>query len=170
MKEGVALLERTPGVLQAMLSGLPEEWLEAREGEGAWNAGEVLGHLIHGEKTDWMPRVRHLLEHGSAVAFVPFDMEAHLREPVRPVAEKLAEFAALRAQGLAELAALGLTKADLSRPGRDPALGAVTLGQLLATWVTHDQSHLVQIHRTWARRWREAAGPWAAYQRVMREG
>ncbi|GAB4362723.1 MAG: hypothetical protein OHK0021_06750 [Bryobacter sp.] len=165
----LALLERTPAVLRATLAGLPNEWLHADEGAGTWSAYVVMGHLIHGERTDWMPRVRHLLAHGETLAFPPFDREAQFQEIAdRPVEALLDEFAGLREQSLEQLQALDFAEADLERPGLHPALGPVTLRQLLATWTAHDQAHLVQIHRVFARRYEREVGPWAQYLSVMR--
>ncbi|MDX2270103.1 MAG: DinB family protein [Bryobacter sp.] len=165
----LALLERTPAVLRATLAGLPNEWLHADEGAGTWSPYVVMGHLIHGERTDWMPRVRHLLAHGETLPFPPFDREAQLQEKAdRPVEALLDEFAGLREQSLEQLRALDFAEADLERPGLHPALGPVTLRQLLATWTSHDQAHLVQIHRVFARRYEREVGPWAQYLSVMR--
>ncbi|MBL8842839.1 MAG: DinB family protein [Planctomycetes bacterium] len=168
LAEALPLLERTPRVLDALLRGLPEAWLAADEGPQTWSAPLVVGHLIHGERTDWLPRVRHLREHGETRPFAPFDRFAQLAAPPRALGELLDEFAALRRASLAELAALELQEGDLARRGRHPALGTVTLGELLATWVVHDLDHLVQIERTMAKRWGGAVGPWAAYLRVVR--
>ncbi len=165
--EALPLLERTPRLVDALLRGLPDGWLAADEGPETWSPPVVVGHLIHGERTDWMPRVRHLLEHGESLPFTPFDRFAQLRAAPRPIGDALDEFAALRRENLAALAALQLTETDLDRRGRHPALATVTLGQLLATWVVHDLDHLVQIERTLAKRWRVAVGPWAAYLRVV---
>lgn len=165
----LALLERTPAVLRATLAGLPNEWLYANEGAGTWSPYVVMGHLIHGERTDWMPRVRHLLAHGETLPFPPFDREAQFQEKAdRPVEALLDEFAGLREQSLEQLRALDFAEADLERPGLHPALGPVTLRQLLATWTAHDQAHLVQIHRVFARRYEREVGPWAQYLSVMR--
>src|SRR6185436_5236020 len=172
LDEAVALLGRTPRVLDALLRDLPEPWLCCDEGPDTWTPPVVVGHLIHGEKTDWIPRARRLLEHGETKPFEPFDRFAQLRDPAttRPssMAELLDEFARRRAQSLAELAALGLRPADLARRGRHPELGPVTLGQLLATWVAHDLDHLFQIERVLAKRYAQAVGPWAAYLRIVR--
>lgn len=168
LAEALPLLARTPAVLDALLRGLPEAWLSADEGPQTWSAPLVVGHLIHGERTDWLPRVRHLLEQGERQPFAPFDRFAQLAAPARPLGELLDEFAELRRASLATLAALRLQEGDLARRGLHPALGPVTLAELLATWVVHDLDHLVQIERTLAKRWRGAVGPWAAYLRVVR--
>lgn len=167
--EGRCLLERTPAVLREWLAGLPAAWLDAREGEGTWSPREIVGHLIEGERTDWMPRVRHILRHGDAVAFAPFDRGAHLRAGSAAIEDQIAEFDRLRARSLAELDALRLGAGDLGRTGRHPELGVVTLGQHLATWQAHDLSHLAQIARVLARRHEQAIGPWRAYLPLVGE-
>jgi hypothetical protein len=158
LDEATALLERTPRILDAWLRGLPEPWLACDEGPETWSPRVVIGHLIHGEKTDWIPRARRILEHGESRAFEPFDRFAQLRDQAGRT---------LDAQ-LDELRALKLTDADLARRGRHPALGAVTLGQLLATWVAHDLDHVQQIARVMAKRYASDVGPWAEYLRVVR--
>lgn len=168
LAEGIALLQRTPAMLTAWLGELPEPWLRCAEGPDTWNARDVLGHLIEAERHDWLPRVRHLLQHGDALAFPPFDRFAQQRQAERTTPQLLAEFAASRAQSLAELAALPLRPADLERRGRHPEFGIVTLGQHLATWVAHDLTHVTQIARVMARRLATDVGPWRAYLRVVR--
>ncbi len=167
--EGLPLLRRTPAVLDAWLRDLPPAWLLADEGPGTWNATTVVSHLIEGERHDWLPRVRHLLAHGEAVPFPPFDRFAQLHAPAQPMAALLDTFAALRRRSLDELATLRLAAADLARGGRHPEFGPVTLGQHLATWVAHDLTHLAQVARVMGRRCRDAVGPWQAYLRVVRD-
>lgn len=168
LEQAIALLNRTPKVLRAALEGLPSEWIEARNGEGTWSAYDVLGHLIHGERTDWIPRARIILEHGEARVFDRFDRYAQFEESAgKSFPELLAGFEQVRNESLTVLRALNLSDADLERGGTHPEFGRVTLSQLLATWVAHDQGHLVQIHRTLARQYREAVGPWTAYLSVM---
>lgn len=168
LHEARALLERTPRVLRTWLDGLPGGWTDCREGEGTWSPREVLAHLVHGERTDWIPRVRHLLEHGDAVPFPPFDRAAHLSDS-RPLPALLDEFARLRQRSLADLDALGQTTLPLDAPGLHPALGPVALRQLLATWTAHDLGHLTQIARTMARRYAEDVGPWREYLSTIRD-
>jgi hypothetical protein len=168
LDDAVALLARTPAVLDAWLRGLPAAWTDANEGPDTWSAFDVVGHLIHGEKTDWLPRARVILEHGEARAFEPFDRFAQARDSAgRTLEELLDTFAALRAENLAALRSLGLTAADLERRGTHPALGTVTLGQLLATWVAHDLGHLAQIARAMAKQYRDEIGPWTAYLPIV---
>ena len=168
LQEGTAVLARTPATLDALLRDLPEGWIHAHEGGDTWSPFDVLGHLIHGETTDWLPRARIILEHGDSRAFDTFDRLAQFAESQgRTLPDLLDEFAARRRESLAGLAALALTPADLERRGRHPALGGVTLGQLLATWVAHDLDHVVQIARLLARQYTDAVGPWRAYLRVI---
>jgi hypothetical protein len=168
MKEGVAILARTPATLDALLRGLPNGWIAAHEGGQTWSPFDVVGHLIHGERTDWMPRVKIILEHGDAKAFDTFDRLAQFAvSEGRTLASLLDEFTALRKDNLRELEELRLTDADLERRGRHPALGVVTLGQLLATWVAHDLDHVVQISRVLARQYSDEVGPWRAYLRII---
>jgi hypothetical protein len=169
LASAVELLRRTPAVLDAWLGGLPDEWLSADEGPGTFSPLEVVGHLIHGERTDWMPRLRIVLAHGEARAFEPFDRFAQRAGPPRAIGALLDELARLRAANLAELAALDLGPAELARTGRHPELGVVTARELLATWVVHDQSHLRQIARVLAKRLAPDVGPWRAYLPVMDE-
>jgi len=165
----IALLERTPGALQALLDGLPSQWTRVDEGSGTWTVHDVVAHLIHGEDDDWMPRVRHILAVGDRASFPPFDRtKGMLAARARPLEELTAEFAERRRASLTALRALHLTTADLERPGSHPEFGAVTLGQHLATWVAHDLTHLSQIIRIMAAQYRDAVGPWAAYLRVVR--
>jgi len=169
IEAALPLLTRTPRVLDTWLRGLPETWLRATEGPGTWSPHDVVGHLVHGERTDWMVRVRHILDHGDSRAFEPFDRHAQQAAGDETLEQRLDALAALREGNLAELTRLGLGPADLERPGRHPALGAVTLGQLLATWVAHDQTHIAQISRVLAKQYATAVGPWAAYLSVLHD-
>ncbi len=165
----VAVLGRTPGTLDALLAGLPSEWLTATEGPDTWSPFDVLGHLIHGEETDWIPRARIILAEGDSRPFDPFDRFAHLERPRgKSVDQLIDEFRRLRRRNLETLVSWKLNPADLDRRGRHPDLGTVTLGQLLATWTAHDLSHLGQIVRVMAKQYREAVGPWSAYMSVYR--
>lgn len=168
MDEATAILSRTPATLDALLRGLPEDWIAAHEGGETWCPYDVIGHLIHGERTDWVPRARIILQHGEARAFEKFDRFAQFASSKgRTLDILLDEFAALRRENLRELSSLGITVADLHRRGRHPELGAVTLGQLLATWVAHDLNHLGQIARVMAKRYADEVGPWKAYLRIL---
>lgn len=163
-----ALLARTPATLDAMLRNLPDAWVQANEGEKTFNAYQVMGHLAHGERADWMPRVKMILEHGESRAFVPFDRFAQDRESAgKTLSRLLDEFAELRAQNLNELRTLGVTDQQLQLHGKHPRLGSVTLGNLLATWAAHDMTHLHQIARIMAHQYREAVGPWTVFLGVL---
>ena len=165
----IALLTRTPGSLNALLRDLLDTWTLRNEGEDTWSAFDVVGHLIHGERTDWLPRARMVLQFGEAQAFAPFDRWGQVREcQGKSLDQLLDEFARLRAENLGELRALNLRHGDLELRGRHPTLGVVTLSELLATWVTHDLTHLHQISRVMAHQYREAVGPWSAYLGVLR--
>ena len=169
LREAIVILERTPAMLSTLLGGLPESLVRATEGPGTWSPFDVVGHLIHGEKTDWIPRARHILA-GSTEPFEPFDREAQfVASAGRSLAELLDEFAALRGKSLETLAELRIGDGDLSRVGLHPALGEVTLGQLLATWVVHDLDHIGQIARTLAKYHSANVGPWSAYLSILRD-
>lgn len=168
LDEATAILSRTPGILRAWLSGLPDAWTAATEGAGTWSAFDVVGHLIHGERTDWLPRAEHLLEHGESLPFPVFDRTAMLESSKgKSLADLLDTFDALRSANLALLRAMALTEADLDRRGRHPEFGPVTLRQHLATWVAHDLSHLAQIARVMAKRYEKEVGPWTAYLSIL---
>lgn len=165
---GVAVLERTPRTLRAMLAGLPPQWTDADEGPETWSPYVIVGHLIHGERTDWIGRARIILAQGPDRRFVPFDRFAQLRESQgKTLAELLDEFARLRAENLETLTGWRLTEAHFALEGEHPAFGTVTLRQLLATWVAHDLGHVAQTARVMARQYRDAVGPWRAYLPVM---
>jgi hypothetical protein len=152
-----------------LLQELPEPWIAADEGPGTWTPYDVVGHLIHAERTDWIPRVEHLLAHGEAVPFPAFDREAMFAASQgRSLGDLLDGFEELRHGSLARVAALGLTEADMARTGRHPEFGVVTLGQHLATWVAHDLSHLGQVVRVMARQYTTTVGPWRAYLSILR--
>lgn len=168
LDEAVAILSRTPATLDALLRGLPDSWINANEGGDTWSAFDVVGHLIHGEETDWIPRARIILEHGAARPFATFDRLAQFElSDGLPLDTLLDEFAEFRTRNLDLLREMRLTDADLDRPGMHPALGPVTLRQLLATWMAHDLDHLMQISRVLARQYTEQVGPWKAYLRVI---
>lgn len=168
LQETISLLARTPAVLDALLRDLPEAWTLRNEGENSWSPFDVAGHLIHGEKTDWIPRARMILQFGETRTFEPFDRLGHVRESEgKSLGRLLDEFARLRAENLGELRGFNLRESDFERRGRHPALGVVTLSELLATWAAHDLTHLHQISRVMAHQYREAVGPWTAYLGVM---
>jgi uncharacterized damage-inducible protein DinB len=167
LSQGYLVLERTPLVLRTMLAGLPDDWTRSNDGAESWSPFDVVGHLIHGERTDWIPRARLVLE-ARGQPFDPFDRFAMLRENAeRTLPELLDTFAALRAENLATLRGWDLTPTQLAMEGEHPELGRVTLRQLLATWVAHDLGHVGQIVRTMARQYTAEVGPWRAYLGVL---
>lgn len=168
LESTAALLDRTPAALDALLRGLPGEWTLTREGDNTWSAFDIVGHLIHGERTDWMPRARMILQSGESQTFTPFDRLAQQRESKgKSLPQLLEEFSQLRAKNLRELRGMNLQPADFERRGRHPALGTVTLSQLLAAWAVHDLTHLHQISRVFAHQYRDAVGPWSAFLGVL---
>ena len=168
LQDTISFLGRTPVVLDALLRGLPETWTLRNEGEKTWSAFDIVGHLIHGERTDWMPRAKMILQFGESKAFEPFDRWAQERESHgKSLQQLLDEFTRLRLANLNELCRLNLRDEDLARRGRHPALGAVNLSQLLATWAAHDLTHLHQLSRVMAHQYRDAVGPWSAYLGVL---
>ena len=168
LENTMSLLSRTPAALNALLRELPETWTLRGEGDKTWTAFDVIGHLIHAERADWIPRARIILQYGDSQPFAPFDRLGHEREiRGKSLGELLDEFARVRSENLSELRALNLEPEDLDRPGRHPALGSVTLSQLLATWAAHDLTHLHQISRIMAYQYREAVGPFSAYLGVL---
>ncbi|MBV8866708.1 MAG: DinB family protein [Acidobacteriaceae bacterium] len=168
LQHTVSLLTRFPAALSALLLDLPETWTFRNEGENTWSAFDVVGHLIHAERTDWMPRVRTVLNFGETQAFEPFDRWAQIRESEgKSLRQLLDEFARLRSESLSELRALNLRQQELGLLGRHPALGIVTMSELLATWAAHDLTHLHQISRVMAHQYRELVGPWRGYLGVL---
>lgn len=161
------VLERTPKVLDALLSGLADEWTMNNEGENTWSPFDIVGHLIHGEHTDWMGRLEVILDKKDK-KFIPFDREAMFRESEgKNLQQLLSEFKQLREINLQRLKSLNLSEGDLNKTGIHPAFGEVTLRQLLSTWTIHDLTHIAQISRVMARQYKEAIGPWLEYFRVL---
>lgn len=168
LEDTVVLLARTPDVLNALLRGLPETWTMGTEGAGTWSPFEVVAHLIHMEYKNWIPRARCIREHGENQAFPPFDREGNFEQSGRKTLEDLLdEFARARAESLLQLSAMDLLPQDLEKKGKHPALGTVTLSQLLATWAAHDLTHLHQISRVMAVQYRQEVGPWSKFLGVM---
>ena len=151
-----------------MLSGLPASWTSATEGPETWSPYDIVGHLIHGERTDWIPRARIVLDQGANRRFTPYDRFAQFRESKgKTLVELLDEFERLRGRNLETLAAWQLTESQFALEGQHPELGAVTLRQLLASWVVHDLGHIAQCARVMAKQYREAIGPWAEYLPIV---
>ena len=170
LQDGLAVLERTPAVVRALLAGLPDVWTRQNEGPETWSPREVVGHLIEGERSDWIPRARIVLAQGPSTAFTPFDRVAHQRwmRSNDSIEDLVETFGRLRAENLTTLREWQLTPAQLELTGVHPEFGVVTLKQHLATWVAHDLGHLLQIARTMARQYRDAVGPWRKYLSALR--
>ena len=169
LEECLSVLTRTPATFNSLLRDLPEAWTTATEGPGTWSPYDIIGHLIHAEKQDWMPRLQIILEHGQAQPFVPFDREAQFRDSNgMSLPALLDQYSSLRRENVQQLRALTLRPEELDLKGTHPALGTVTMRQLLATWTAHDLAHLVQVSRVMARRYQQEVGPWAEYLSVMK--
>ena len=170
MKEAVEVLERTPQTLENFLSGLSEEWLNCNEGEGTWNGSEVIEHLIEGEKNNWIPRLEFILQEGERKPFPPFDRYSQLNERSdRSIEQKLLEFKLLRTQNISKLNVLIKPELHLELTGSHPAFGVVKLRELLSTWVVHDLTHISQIVRVMAERYRADVGPWTEYLGILKK-
>lgn len=168
LQQTIALLSRTPSALNALLRDLPQTWTLSNEGGKTWSPFDIVGHLIHGERTDWMARARMILQHGENRAFDPFDRLAQERESQgKSLGELLHEFALLRSENLDALRAMNLQPLDFDRRGRHPELGVVTLSELLATWAVHDLTHLHQLSRVMAYQYRDLVGHWSTYLGVL---
>ncbi len=168
LEHAIPILRRTPATLNSLLRHLPEPWLVQNEGEGTWSPYDILGHLIHGEETDWIPRARIILEQGEARPFDPFDRVAMFETSKgKSLAELLDTFAQLRTRSLEELEAMNLTPGLLEKRGTHPELGVVTMSQLLSAWVVHDLGHIRQVVRVMAKQYRDEVGPWRAYLSVL---
>ena len=168
LAKGVAVLERTPAILRALLGGLPDDWTAPNEGPDTWSPYDIVGHLIHGERTDWIARAEIVLAQEPERRFTPFDRFAQFRDSQgKTLAQLLDEFAHLRAKNLETMRGWRLTERQLDLEGEHPELGRVTLRQLLATWVAHDLGHLSQITRVMAKQYRDAVGPWRKYLTIM---
>ncbi len=166
--QSMDIIRRTPDVLKAMLSAISEEWSHGRDGEDSWTPYDVLGHLIHGEKTDWIPRMEIIQSQGTNKAFEPFDRFAQFEDSKgKSMQDLLTEFRALRMQNLDRLQGASFTSEDFLLTGNHPEFGKVTLANLLAAWVVHDLSHIAQIARVMARQYREAVGPWVDYMPIL---
>lgn len=168
LTEATAVLERTPATFRALLGGLPDAWLHCNEGPDTFSPFDNLGHLIHGERTDWIPRAQIILAQGASRRFAPYDRFAQARDSMgKTLADLLDEFETLRAQNLQMLRGWNLTEHHFALAGEHPALGTVTLRQLLSTWVVHDLGHVAQTTRVMAKRYRESIGPWRAYLPIV---
>ncbi|WP_423410554.1 DinB family protein [Heyndrickxia sp. MSNUG] len=170
IKEAIEVLETTPKTLEIFLTGLSAGWLECNEGEGSWNATQVIDHLIVGEKTNWIPRLKSILQEGEEQLFPPFDRFAHLTESSSKTLEvKFLEFKSLRSENVSTLKNLIVDDQQLAMTGLHPEFGKVTAKELISTWVVHDLTHISQIIRIMAHRYRADVGPWEAYLGVLKK-
>jgi len=170
LQDSIEIISKTPSVLEAMLTGLSDTWLRNNEGENTWSPYDIVGHLIHGEKTDWVVRAKIILADSGSKQFEPFDRFAQENEDnTRGIETLLKEFRELRAHNIIELKSLHLSEDDFQKKGIHPELGEVTLKQLLATWVVHDLGHIAQISRVMAKQYGSEVGPWAEYLRILKK-
>lgn len=168
LQEAVEILERTPQALTALLSGVSDNWLRVNEGEGTWNVFEVVDHLIEGEKKNWVIRLEWMLGGNEQEPFPAFDRYAHLNtQEEAPLAQRLLEFQTIRAQNMAKCKALVQSESQLKQTGVHPDFGTVTVQELLSTWVVHDLTHLAQITRVMANRYKTDVGPWREYLSIL---
>ena len=168
LQRSYEILNRTPAVLQALLSGLPDDWVMPNEGPETFSPYDVIGHLVHGEKTDWTIRTKMILEHGNSQIFEKYDRFAQYEESRgKSLQQLLDEFTAIRKENMVWFKSLNLTEDDLDRKGIHPVLGEVTLRNLLATWVVHDLTHIAQITRVMAKQYKEEMGPWPQFFRIL---
>ncbi|MBS4063424.1 MAG: DinB family protein [Chitinophagaceae bacterium] len=166
--KSIQILEKTPSVLQALLENMDEDWVMNNEGPETFSPYDVVGHLIHGEKTDWVPRAKIILEHGVSKPFEPYDRFAQYEESKgKTIAQLLEEFELLRKQNIQWLQSLNLTNEDFEKKGMHPSLGAVSLKNLLSTWVVHDLTHIAQVTRVMAKQYKEEMGPWPQFFRIL---
>lgn len=168
--QSIEILSRTPDTLSTMLGGLSDDWLKSNEGENTWSPYDVVGHLIHGELTDWIPRARIILSDHEDKSFVPFDRFAQMHTNIeRSISDLLQEFKELRVKNLEELKKMKITNTNLSKQGIHPEFGTVNLRQLLSTWVVHDLGHIAQISRVMAKQYEPEVGPWSAYLGILKK-
>ena len=169
LDECLAILTRTPATLDTFLRDLPDHWTHHNEGHGTWSPYDVIGHLIHAENADWIPRLTLILESGTKRPFQPFDREAQFQQSTgKSLPELLDEFTDARRKSVAQLRAMNLRPEQLELKGMHPALGPVTARQLIATWTAHDLGHILQISRVMAKRYKHEVGPWAEYLSAMK--
>lgn len=168
LHEAIEILSRTPSVLEILLTGLPEDWIISNEGEESWSPFDIVGHYIHGEKTDWIPRMEIILGDATNKTFTPFDRFAQFENSIgKNLNQLLSEFKELRKENLLRLSSADLSEADLDKEGIHPHFGKVTLRQLLSTWVVHDLAHINQISRVLAKQYKDEIGPWTEYFSVI---
>ncbi|WBL44229.1 DinB family protein [Algoriphagus halophytocola] len=170
LSQSIEILERTPYVIESYLSALSNDWIKNDEGEGTWSPYVILGHLVYGEKKDWMLRIKTIMVDSERKAFEPFDRFAQLQEDQnRPIGLMVQEFKELRKENLEDLISLEIQQHHLSRKGIHPAFGEVTLQQLIATWAVHDLGHIAQISRVMAKQYSKEVGPWFDYLSILKQ-
>ena len=170
LDKSTEILARTPLVLESLLTGLSREWLMENEGENTWSPYDIVGHLIHGEKTDWIPRARVILSDEEDKTFVPFDRFAQLEEDSnKPITELLQDFRRLRMENIEVLKSFDLDEEKLAKKGMHPELGEATLKELLSTWTVHDLGHIAQISRVMAKQYKDEVGPWGAWLGILKK-
>lgn len=170
LNQSIEILERTPSVISSYLSGLSENWIKNNEGENTWSPYDIVGHLIFGERADWITRIKIIMSDAENKIFEPFDRYAQLEEDQnKPIQDMIEEFKVLRKKNLDELNSLHLTKKDLTRVGIHPEFGTVSLEQLIATWAVHDLGHIGQISRVMAKQYTEEVGPWITYLSILKK-
>jgi DinB superfamily len=168
LEKSIEILDRTPAVLSTLLKGIAQDWTSNNEGKDTWSVYDIIGHLIHGEKTDWVPRAKIILSQNSNKNFEVFDRFAQFEESKeKSLTELLDEFDRLRKENLDWLRSAKITEDDLEKKGFHPAFGEVTLSQLLATWAVHDLNHIAQIARVMSKQYQSAVGPWTAYLKIL---
>jgi len=168
LENSLPILEQTPAVLRTFFAQLPEAWVNTNEGENTWSVFDVVGHLIHGEHTDWIPRTKLILSNNEVKTFIPFDRFAQFQDSRgKTLTQLLSTFKLLRHQNIISLKSFSISDTDLSKTGIHPEFGTVTLKQLLATWVAHDLGHIAQISRVMAKQYKEEAGPWTQYLKIL---
>lgn len=168
LNKSIEILERTPGVIESLLSGISQEWIKSNEGKDTFSPFDVVGHLIHNELTDWMPRLKIVLSNKEDKTFEPFDRFAQFKnDQTIPIEVLLKEFKKLRSQSLTELHNLNLDNSDYVKTGIHPAFGEVNLKELLSAWVVHDLGHIGQITRVMAKQYKNEVGPWIEYLGVL---
>ncbi len=170
LHKSIEILEKTPQVLETLLVGLSREWIENNEGENTWSPYDIVGHLIFGEKTDWIVRIKTIVSESENKLFEPFDRFSQLnKDQNEPINDLIKEFRVLRENNLNELTSLHLTQKDFDRIGIHPEFGNVTLRQLISTWAVHDLGHIAQISRVMARQYKKEVGPWINYLGILKK-
>jgi hypothetical protein len=168
LEKSYEILDRTPRVLKALLANLDNDWVSKNEGPETFSPYDVVGHLIHGEKTDWVVRTKIILEHGTEKVFTPWNRFAQFEESKgKSLSQLLDEFEVVRGENMRWFKSLDLTEDDLNKRGIHPKLGEVSLRNLLATWVAHDLTHIAQITRVMAKQYKEEMGPWSEFFRIL---